>query len=96
MMAWLSESVVAEDRPDHQIRSNGHIVQDRPLRSVRWADIPQLPTRDRCCLAAWQQYWQQSRRNGLDPPDRLLFRPDVSPDALADLPVISAEAWSTW
>ena len=27
---------------------------------MRWADIPQLSTRDRCCPAAWQQYWQQS------------------------------------
>jgi hypothetical protein len=67
MMAWLSESVVAEDRPDHQIRRNRHIVQERPLPSMRWADIPELSTRDRRCPRAWQQYWQQSRRDGLDP-----------------------------
>jgi hypothetical protein len=53
-------------RTDLQIRRNRRIVQNRPLRFVRWADIPQLSTRDRCCPAAWQQYWQQSRRNGLD------------------------------
>ena len=52
---------------DLQIRRNRRIVQGCPLRSVRWVDIPQLSTGDRCCPAAWQQYWQQSRRNGLDP-----------------------------
>jgi hypothetical protein len=52
---------------EHQIRRSRHIVQARPLRSLCWADIPQLSTRDRRCPAAWQQYWQQSRRNGLDP-----------------------------
>ena len=52
---------------DHQIRRSEHMVQDRPLRSVRWAHIPQLSAGDRRCLAAWQQYWQQSRRNGTDP-----------------------------
>jgi hypothetical protein len=31
----------------HLIRSNGHIVQDRPSVSVRWADIPQLSMRVR-------------------------------------------------
>jgi hypothetical protein len=50
-----------------QIRRNRRIVQDRPLLSVRWADIPQLSTRDEGCPAAWQQYWQRSQRNGLDP-----------------------------
>jgi hypothetical protein len=52
---------------DLLLRRRGRIVQGRPLRSVRWADIPQLSTRGKCCPAAWQQYWQQSRRNGFDP-----------------------------
>ncbi len=34
--------------------------------------------RDRCCPAAWQQYWQQSRRNGLDPRPSA-FRPGICP-----------------
>jgi hypothetical protein len=46
---------------DHQIRRSRRIIQDRPMRSVGWADIPQLSARVRCCLAAWQQLWQQSR-----------------------------------
>ena len=50
--------------PDLLIRRSRHIVQDRLLRSVRCADIPQLSARDRRCSAAWQQYWQQSRRDG--------------------------------
>jgi hypothetical protein len=59
------------------IRRSGQVVQDRPLRSVRWADIPELSARASRCLAAWQQYWQQSRRNGCDP--RLpTFRPPSS------------------
>jgi hypothetical protein len=45
---------------DHLIRSSGHTVQNRPMRSVRWADIPQLSMRSWCCLLSWQQYWQQS------------------------------------
>jgi hypothetical protein len=51
------------------------------LRSVRWADIPQLSTRDRRCPAAWLQSWLQSRRNGLDarPP---VFRAGDSPGRL--------------
>ena len=52
---------------EHLIRRSRHIVQDRPSLSVRWADIPELSARDRRCPAAWQQYWQQSRRNGSDP-----------------------------
>jgi len=44
---------------DLLIRRNRRIVQSRPLRFVRWVDIPQLSTRDQCCPAAWQQYWQQ-------------------------------------
>src|ERR1700693_4193921 len=52
---------------DHQIRSSGHIVQDRPSWSVPWADIPEWSAHVRRCPAAWQQYWQQSRRDGADP-----------------------------
>jgi hypothetical protein len=53
--------------PDLLIRRSGRVVQKRPLRSVRWADIPQLSTRGERRPAAWQQYWQQSRPNGVDP-----------------------------
>src|SRR2546423_8107967 len=53
--------------PNLLIRRLGQAVQDRLLLSVRWADIPQLSTRDRRCPTAWQQYWQQSRLNGTDP-----------------------------
>jgi hypothetical protein len=49
--------------PNLLIRRSRQVVQDCLLRSVRWADIPQLSTRNRCCPAAWQQ----SRRVGLDP-----------------------------
>ena len=49
------------------IRRSGHIAQDRPSLAARWADIPGLSARDRRCPAAWQQYWQQSRRDGTDP-----------------------------
>lgn len=62
---------------EHLIRRSGHIVQDRLLWSLRWADIPQLSTRVGRCPAAWQQYWQQSQapsrlnRSGLRvEPDR--------------------------
>jgi hypothetical protein len=47
--------------PNLLIRRLRQVVQDRPLRSVRWADIPQLSARNRCCPVAWQQYWQQVR-----------------------------------
>jgi hypothetical protein len=47
--------------PGHPIRRSRHIVQDCPLRSVRWADIPQLSVRDRRCPAAWRRSWQRSR-----------------------------------
>jgi hypothetical protein len=53
--------------PNLLIRRSGHIVQDRPLRSLRWADIPQLSAWDAPCPAAWQQCWLQSRRHGADP-----------------------------
>jgi hypothetical protein len=52
---------------EHLIRRCRHIVQDRPSRAVHWADVPQLSVRVKCCLAAWQQFRQQSRRNGADP-----------------------------
>jgi hypothetical protein len=47
---------------EHLVRRSGHIVQDRPLRSVCWTEIPQLSAWDAPCPAAWQQHWQQSRR----------------------------------
>jgi hypothetical protein len=36
--AGPSKVDLAEVAREHLIRSNGHIVQDRPLWSVRWAD----------------------------------------------------------
>jgi hypothetical protein len=67
---WVCPRATATvpDRPighDPVIRSSGHIVQDCPLRSVGWADIPPLSTGVRRCLPPWQQYWQQSRLDGL-------------------------------
>jgi hypothetical protein len=68
--------------PDHQIRRSGHILRGRPLRSLSWADIPQLSAWDAPCPAAWQQCWLQSRRPGADP------RPSqASHDACARLPL---------
>lgn len=52
--------------PKLLIRRNGRTVQDRPLRSVRWADFPELSARDRRCPATWQQRWQHSRLYGFD------------------------------
>jgi hypothetical protein len=46
----------AQRAREHLIRRSRHIVQDRPLPSVCWADIPELSARDRRCPAAWQQY----------------------------------------
>jgi hypothetical protein len=60
--------------PSLLIRRSRHIVQDRPLLSVRWAYIPELSTRDRRCPAAWQQYWQQSRPKGSDPRSSAFHR----------------------
>jgi hypothetical protein len=84
--------------PNLLIRRLRHIVQDRPLRSVRWADIPQLSTPDRCCPAAWQQYWQQSRRNGLGPRPSAFqpgylpsYRPSCGCRALS--PVADGSGW---
>jgi hypothetical protein len=41
------------------IRSSGQVVQDRPVVSALWADVPRLSAHERCRLAAWQQCWQQ-------------------------------------
>jgi hypothetical protein len=46
-----------------QIRRSGQAVQDRPLWSIGWADIPELSTCAGCRSAAWLQ----SQRNGADP-----------------------------
>jgi hypothetical protein len=61
-------AVMTLGRPPHRargghdllIRRSGQVVQDRPLRSVCWADIPQLSARDRHCPAAWKQLPQNS------------------------------------
>ena len=37
------------------------------MRSLRWADIPQLSAWDAPCPAAWLQCWLQPRRPGADP-----------------------------
>jgi hypothetical protein len=50
-----------------QIRRLRQVVQDRLLPSARWADIPQMSTRDRRCPPDWQQYRQQSRPSSTDP-----------------------------
>jgi len=76
--AWENMSALGGTRtPNLLIRRSGRIVQDRPLRSLRWADIPQLSAWDAPCPAAWQQCWQQSRRRGTDPRPSP-FRPDIS------------------
>src|SRR5262249_44702863 len=59
---------------DLQIRRSGQVVQGRLSWSVRWADIPQLSNRYRGRPSAWQQYWQQSRRNRTY-PDLVRARP---------------------
>ena len=46
--------------PNLLIRRSGHIVQNRPVPVMCWADVPGLSARDGRCPAAWQQYWQQS------------------------------------
>ena len=43
-----------------QIRRSRRIVQDRPLRTVRWADIPGLSSCVGNWLRSWQRVWQQS------------------------------------
>src|SRR5437773_5470872 len=49
---------------DYLLRRHGQIVQGRPMRAVRWADITESSTRVRRRLAAWQQYWQHLQRRG--------------------------------
>ena len=39
---------------EHLIRSSGQVVQDRPLRFVCWADIPELSIRAWRCPPSWQ------------------------------------------
>ena len=55
------------DQQEHLIRRSGQAVQDRPLRSVGWADIPELSTCVGCCSAAWLQSWLQSQGRSADP-----------------------------
>src|SRR5689334_15380148 len=50
---------------DHLLRRSGHIVQDRPLRSLCWGDIPHLPMPGGGCPPSWQQVRQQSRHPDL-------------------------------
>ena len=73
---------------EHLIRRSGHIVQDRPLRSVCWADIPELSVRVRRCPAAWQQYWQQSLRS------RYWSRPSVF--QAGHIPSSPRNVWCPW
>ncbi len=40
---------------DHLLRRSGQAVQDRPLRSEGWADIPGLSIRGKRCPPSWQQ-----------------------------------------
>jgi hypothetical protein len=65
---WRSRAVIgpALEPGALLIRRSGHIVRDRQLWSLRWADIPQLPVWDAPCPAAWQRCWLQSRRPGAD------------------------------
>jgi hypothetical protein len=42
------------------IRRSRQTVQGRPLRSIRWADVPPLSALVGRSLVAWQQCWQQS------------------------------------
>jgi hypothetical protein len=60
-----------------QIRRSGHIAQGCPMRSVRWAVIPQLSVPGGCCPPSWQQYWQQSRRGCTDPRPSAFLGGDI-------------------
>jgi hypothetical protein len=51
------------------------VVQERPLRSKLWADIPELST----CIGRGPVAWLQSRGGTALIPDRLLLRPDIFP-----------------
>jgi len=62
-----TSAVTARTLQEHQIRRSGQVVQNRSLRSVRWADIPVLSTCVGRCPAAWLQCWLQSHRNGAAP-----------------------------
>jgi hypothetical protein len=42
-----------------QIRSSGQVVQDRPVVSALWTDVPGLSSRADSRLRPWQQCWQQ-------------------------------------
>jgi hypothetical protein len=65
---WDSVGALGGTRtPSLLIRRLRQVVHDRTSPSVRWADIPELSAQDRGCPPAWQQYWQQSRRNGSHP-----------------------------
>ena len=64
---YQQNALMREPMRNLLIRRLRQVVQDRLLPSVRWADIPQLFTRDKRCPASWQQHWQQSRPNGTDP-----------------------------
>jgi len=73
----VAMTAMVPGRSDLLIRRSGHIVQDRPLRSVCWADIPALSAQERRCPATWQQYWLQSLRSRYwSRPS--VFRPDIS------------------
>jgi hypothetical protein len=76
-MVHRSYSNYCSPRPV-SIRRSGHIVQDRPLRSVRWAEIPELYPYVGCYSAVWLQSWLQSPlyRSGLG----------VEPDGYARCP----------
>ena len=64
---------------EHLFRRSGHIVQHRPLRSLRWADILQSFAWDALCPAAWLQHWLHSHGVLALILDRLLFRRSGSP-----------------
>jgi hypothetical protein len=99
-------AVVALGRPSHRARGghdlltrrSGQVVQDRPSPVVGCADIPEFAYVGRC-PAAWQQCWQQSRRNGADPrPSAFQAGPMPSGhgsyECYALLPVAAACRWS--
>ncbi len=73
-------------------RWSWHVVQDRPLRAVSWADIPDLSVRVRRCPAAWQQSrrsWHRSRLRDLSPA-RTLAPFAYTPTALSLPSALSA------
>jgi hypothetical protein len=41
------------------IRSSGQVVQDRPVVSALWTDVPGLSSPAHGWLLPWQQCWQQ-------------------------------------